>query len=79
MIVDDVFVSAGSVNFDNRSFRLNDEANINVLDKKFAIAQIKIFEEDKQKSTALTTAMLKNRPWYSKWADYGAGLLRSQL
>jgi len=79
MIVDDVFVSAGSVNFDNRSFRLNDEANINVLDKKFATAQIKIFEKDKQKSSALSAAMLKNRPWYSKAADYGAGLLRSQL
>ena len=40
MIVDNVFVCAGSVNFDNRSFRINDEANINVLDKDFAAAQI---------------------------------------
>ncbi|MEO5803925.1 MAG: cardiolipin synthase [Verrucomicrobiota bacterium] len=79
IIVDDLFVSAGSVNFDNRSFRLNDEANINVLDKKFAEAQIRIFDDDKKKSSALTTAMLQSRPWYSKLADYSAGFLRSQL
>ena len=32
MVVDDLFVTVGSTNFDNRSFRLNDEANLNVLD-----------------------------------------------
>ncbi len=79
MIVDDVFVSAGSVNFDNRSFRLNDEANFNVLDEKFTEAQIKVFEDDKAKSSPLTAATLKNRPWYSKLADHSAGILRSQL
>lgn len=79
MVVDDVFVTAGSINFDNRSFRINDEANINVLDKKFAAAQIKVFEEDKRKSSPLTVQMLNDRPWYSKCADFCAGFLRSQL
>lgn len=79
LIADDVFVSAGSINFDNRSFRLNDEANMNVLDEKFAAEQIKNFEDDKQKSSALTLAMLQGRPWYVKCMDYAAGLLRSQL
>ena len=32
MIVDELLVSVGSTNFDNRSFRLNDEANLNVYD-----------------------------------------------
>ena len=31
MVVDDLWVSVGSTNFDNRSFRLNDEANLNAL------------------------------------------------
>ena len=31
MVVDDVWVSVGSTNFDDRSFRLNQEANLNVL------------------------------------------------
>ena len=40
MIVDGMLVSVGSTNFDNRSFRLNDEANLNVLDETFAAEQI---------------------------------------
>ncbi len=32
MVVDSLLVSIGSTNFDNRSFRLNDEANLNVFD-----------------------------------------------
>ena len=39
MIVDDLLVSVGSTNFDNRSFRLNDEATLNILDAGFANAQ----------------------------------------
>ena len=39
MIVDDLWTSVGSTNFDNRSFRLNDEANLNVLDADFAREQ----------------------------------------
>jgi len=79
MIVDDLWVSAGSVNFDDRSFRLNDEANFNVLDKKFAAAQIKVFEDDKYKSRLITTEDLRNRSWIQKLADRCAGTLRSQL
>ena len=79
MIVDDIFVTAGSINFDNRSFRINDEANINVLDKKFASAQVKVFEEDKKRSAPLTVEMLAGRPWYIKCGDHCAGYLRSQL
>ncbi len=50
MIVDDVFVSVGSGNFDNRSIRLNDEANLDVLDRNFATQQIRLFEIDKKQS-----------------------------
>lgn len=79
MIVDDVFVCAGSVNFDNRSFRINDEANINVLDKTFATAQIKVFDDDKRKSLPLLAEDLAKRGWYLKCSDYCAGFLSSQL
>ena len=30
LVVDDLWVSVGSTNFDDRSFRLNDEANLNI-------------------------------------------------
>jgi cardiolipin synthase len=48
MIVDDIFVSVGSGNFDNRSIRLNDEANLDVLGRNFAAQQIRLFESDKK-------------------------------
>ena len=48
MIVDDAFVSFGSGNFDNRSISLNDEANVDVLDRGFAAQQIRLFEGDKR-------------------------------
>src|SRR3984893_13829042 len=41
MIVDDIFVSIGSGNFDGRSIRLNDEANVDVIDREFAAEKIR--------------------------------------
>jgi len=79
MIVDDLWVSVGSTNFDNRSFRLNDEANLNVLDPEFAAAQIAVFQEDKKNASRVTLEMWENRPWQEKLAERAAGLLRSQL
>src|SRR5438477_6116928 len=54
MIVDDIFVSVGSGNFDNRSIRLNDEANLDVLDRNFAAQQTRLFEIDKGQSHEVT-------------------------
>lgn len=50
LIVDGLFVSVGSANFDNRSMRINDEANMNVLDAGFAARQSAMFERDKARS-----------------------------
>ena len=36
MVVDGLWTSVGSTNFDNRSFSINDEANLNVHDREFA-------------------------------------------
>ena len=54
MIVDDIFVSVGSGNFDNRSIRLNDEANVDVLNSGFAAQQTRLFELDKKRSREVT-------------------------
>ena len=54
MIVDAVFVSVGSGNFDNRSIRLNEEANLDVLDPTFAAQQTRLFEIDKRRSHEVT-------------------------
>jgi len=50
LVVDDMFVSVGSGNFDNRSIQLNDEANLDVLDRDFAAQQTRLFELDKKQS-----------------------------
>ena len=55
IVVDDIFVSVGSGNFDNRSIQLNDEANLNVLDRDFAAQQTRLFELDKKQSHEMTS------------------------
>jgi cardiolipin synthase len=79
MVVDDCWTSVGSTNFDNRSFRLNDEANLNVLDKDFAGEQAAIFERDKQRSQRITLDQWRRRPLKEKVVEKLAGLLRSQV
>lgn len=54
IVVDDTFVSVGSGNFDNRSIQLNDEANLDVLDRDFAAQQTRLFEMDKKQSHEMT-------------------------
>ncbi len=79
MVVDGLLVSVGSTNFDNRSFRLNDEANLNVLDAEFAQRQIAIFEQDLQHSKPVTLQAWQARPWREKLVEQAASLLGSQL
>ena len=49
VIVDGEFASIGSTNLDPRSLRINDEANINVMDRGFAHSQAEIFARDLKK------------------------------
>jgi cardiolipin synthase A/B len=79
LIVDDVWVSVGSTNFDNRSFRLNDEVNLNVYDDVFAAEQVAIFEVDKNVSRLMTRTDFKNRSMLGKMFDAVAGLFRQQF
>jgi cardiolipin synthase len=79
LIVDDAFVTIGSVNFDERSFRINDEQNINVIDREFAAQMIAQFERDRAQSTAITLDDLKNTPWRLRAFERIAALFRSQL
>lgn len=79
MIVDHVWVSVGSTNFDDRSFRLNDEANLNIYDAAFAAEQLAIFDEDKRNSRMMKREEFKNRSWLGKITDAIAGAFRWQL
>ena len=77
--VDGLLVSVGSTNFDNRSFRLNDEANLNIYDEAFAAQETRVFEEDLKRSTRLTYEAWQARPWHEKAMEHLSSLLASQL
>jgi cardiolipin synthase len=79
LVVDELLVSVGSTNFDNRSFSLNDEANLNVLDRDFALRQIAIFEEDLRRAKNITYQAWQQRSWKEKAAGQLASLIGSQL
>jgi cardiolipin synthase A/B len=79
MIIDDVLVTVGSANFDNRSFSINDEVTLTVLDEKVAADNLKIFADDLANSKPLTPDEFHARPFYIKAADWFCGLFRSQF
>ena len=79
MIVDGLWVTVGSTNFDPRSFNLNDEANVNYYDADFAQRQIGIFQEDLGHSRQITFQEWKDRPLAEKLWEHAASLLGSQL
>ena len=79
MVVDDLWVTLGSSNFDDRSFSVNDEANLNVHDRAFALEQARIFEQDLRSSRRVTYEQWRERPWTEKLWESTAGLFRSQL
>ena len=77
--VDGLLVSVGSTNFDNRSFRLNDEANLNIYDADFAAAQTVQFEADLRQSKRVTLEDWRKRPLREKAMERLASLLAIQL
>ncbi len=79
MISDGLLTSVGSTNFDNRSFRLNDEATLNVVDKAFASAQTKTFEADLALSHQVTYAEWLERPVRERFSEWIASLIGTQL
>ncbi len=79
LVVDELITSVGSTNFDVRSFRLNDEANLNVLNRSFARLQRQVFDADWARSQPVTLQQWQQRPWRERVMERLALLLRSQL
>ena len=79
MSVDDTLVTIGSANFDNRSFSINDEVLLNVLDQGIGARHLQMFEADLKRSEQVTPEQHANRPFYIKAADHIAGIFRSQF
>ena len=79
MLVDSRLASVGSTNFDNRSFRLNDEANLNVYDAAFVRELESVFEADLKKSRRIRYEEWKRRPRHEQVMEQISSMLSSQL
>lgn len=79
LIIDGYLVSVGSTNFDPRSFRLNDEASLNVYDRDFAAVMTKSFEADLLRSRRYTLEDYRARSWSERMAEKIVVPIRSQL
>ncbi|RYF43055.1 MAG: cardiolipin synthase [Comamonadaceae bacterium] len=74
MVVDGYMTSVGSTNFDVRSFRLNDEANLNVYDRSFAARQTQVFEADLKQAKRISFEAWKSRPLREKLHEHTVAL-----
>jgi cardiolipin synthase len=79
LVADGLVVSVGSTNFDERSFRLNDEASLNVFDAAFAAHQVEVFERDLKSSRRISVAEWRDRPLVEKVWEHAAALLGPQI
>jgi len=79
MIVDGLWITVGSTNFDPRSFSLNDEANLTYYDAEFARQQVEIFQQDLAKSRRMTLQQWQQRPRSERFLDWAASIFGSQL
>lgn len=79
LVVDELLVSLGSTNFDERSFRINDEASLNVYDADFARQQKQIFAEDEARSIEYTYEQWTARPWHQRLREWASSTMQSQL
>jgi cardiolipin synthase len=79
IVVDEYLVSVGSTNFDSRSFKLNDEANLNIYDRDFARRQTAIFDGDVVHAKRITLEDWRRRPLVEKLLERTVALLDPQL
>jgi cardiolipin synthase A/B len=79
MVVDGVWTTIGSSNFDDRSFRLNDEVNVNIYDENIAAQMEKMFFEDLARSEEITRRSWIKRSWVDRAKEKVAGWFKEQL
>ena len=79
MVVDGIWTTVGSSNFDDRSFRLNDEVNVNIYDAGIAAQMEAMFEEDLAQSEEITLRPWLRRPRFARVKEAIAGVFKPQL
>jgi cardiolipin synthase len=79
MCIDGVWSSVGSVNFDNRSFQLHDEATLCVQSERFASELSEQFARDLQVSEAIEPGRWNGRPLHQRAVERALTLARREL
>lgn len=78
-VVDGEWLTIGSMNFDNRSMALNDEATLMVLDRTVGAQMNRIFIDDRRYAEEITAARFGQRSWWQRMAERGANLITRLL
>jgi cardiolipin synthase len=78
-VVDGEWFTVGSMNFDNRSMALNDEATLMVLDRAGGQSMDRIFLDDLRHAEEITSAAFRRRSWVQRIAEWGANSLTRLL
>ena len=79
MVIDGVWSSVGSVNFDNRSFQLHDEATLGVRSERFARELTEQFERDLRVSEEIRPGRWQGRALHQRATEAVLGLARREL
>jgi cardiolipin synthase len=79
LLVDSHWVTVGSVNFDNRSFSLNDELNISFRDIGVVAELEKHFLVDLENTRELNLAAWRARPFAMRSRELASALVRREL
>jgi cardiolipin synthase len=75
MLVDDTACTIGTANFDNRSFRLNFEITMVVVDEGFAGQVARMLEQDLADSRLVTVQEVRDRGFWTRFAIRAARLM----
>lgn len=78
-VVDGMWSTVGSMNFDNRSMALNDESNVMVLDRTVGDEMHRIFIDDLQHAREVKLEAFRARSWFQRLAERGANWLTRLL
>jgi cardiolipin synthase len=78
-IVDGMWGTVGSMNFDNRSLAFNNESNLVFLNAGLGAAMDSTFQDDLSRSREIILSEFVKRPWYDHVLEDGAALLSRVL
>jgi cardiolipin synthase A/B len=79
LVVDGIWSSVGTMNFDNRSMVFNNESNLNVLDAATGATMDSVFLDDLRYSQEITLAQFEKRGLLEKLLELGSSAVARLL